>query len=345
MELTELINKFNVKLSLSEKHIINFDEQYKCDFINLLEVLFKEKIIDNHSKMNSFFSRIQLVNKFDKNTYLQTISEIVFLKYAIEQNYIYKLNQVMNVNKNTDIDLQIIENDITFNFEIKCPKISNGVKSDKLDIEFLERFTSKENLENLKEEFKEDIFLKVIEDSSNVYNGLNYKKLEDNKLKDYLISAQDKFVESNDSSINILVISLNFDKFQSYSNYLFNEWTGFFSINPINGYILNPIEFDKVDTVLFTNLIDNHLNVKENKKAWNLNESINMFYVNPHSKRFANQNSFWKTYNSLLDLIPNNTIDFNKWVKEVQLNYQKKKMDFRIIEPLLLKSYFFRTKP
>ncbi|MEI5913453.1 hypothetical protein WBS58_22405 [Bacillus albus] len=341
MEFAKLIKKFESELALSSNHLLNSNERYKSDFIKILKVLFDENVIANHKKMNSYFTRLQLTNKFDKNTYLQSISEIMFLKYVIDKNYTYKLDHTVNQNKNTDIDLLVIDKDFTYNFEIKCPQLSNSISSDKLGIEVLGRFGSKEDFKNEMNIMNNKIFTKITKDDSNTYDGIEYKKIEDNKLKDYLLSAQGKFDDSSDSSINILIVTLESEKFSAYVNYLTNKLNGFFIPEPLNGHIIQPSEFNKVDVVLLSNLVDKHLNIVENTDSWNLYNSINLFYVNHNSKKFTKSNSSNKILEELFNLIPNSTLDFEKWRFDWYKNMENEGVPdlFKFIEPLLLTSY------
>ena len=130
----------------------------------------------------------------------------------------------------------------------------------------------------------------------------------DNNAKDYLIQAQEKFPQKKDrENYNVLFLCLDdADSIQEWYDY-FTNIQGFFtpeSFVPHNN-------FDKVDSVVFTNLYYKHNRKKmQSNDAWSFASSFSLFVPN----RYA----FLQKYEAAMNaysIIPNYTRDYIKYLK------------------------------
>ncbi|QFG00796.1 hypothetical protein PB01_19450 [Psychrobacillus glaciei] len=331
MEFENLLNKVDKALFNLPQHSLKLNKQYKEEFLNVLRNLYQKEIVNNYSKLNSFFEKIQLNKKFDKDVYFQGVSEIVFWNHVSDKGYKYNLEKKLNQQNNFDIDLQVIKENRIFNFEIKCPKITEyNVRH--LNVNTSYRFTNKKDMHDLLCDLNQDIFSKMVQSPLYEYENINYKKLEDNKLVDYLKSGQQKFVASNENSINILVISIDFSRFFDYWGYLYNEFSGLFT----NNTFFDSNSYNKVDVVLLTNILDGHINLNSEIESWNLNSYFNLFCKNPNSIKFKKEPTA-NIYNDLFRIIPNDTNEFNSFC----LKYSEAILSRGIGDPKIFEYQFF----
>lgn len=153
------------------------------------------------------------------------------------------------------------------------------------------------------------------------YDGFTIDKINDNKLVEYLKSAQDKFPNSTEEICNILVIGTTIKEIQDYYSYLFNGYTGIFTgqqpIMPCENY-------SNVDVVVLSNMVDGHYSQIGRFNPWKLNNYFNLMLVNP-----CNASKNCNARKKLLEIIPNTTIQFEQFFDDycmsAKLEAQKEK--------------------
>ena len=134
-----------------------------------------------------------------------------------------------------------------------------------------DRFPSKEDADGVFQFIKNHL-LEVTAENVNEINR------HDNKLKDYLVSANGKFPKSEESFFNILVISL--DKIRDldeWYRYIFGEKGAFTK----NSYIQE--EYSNVDAILLTNLQHGHKSdsLFKEENYWDFKYYISLLFLNP----------------------------------------------------------------
>lgn len=176
------------------------------------------------------------------------------------------------------MDCGIEYKNFKYNFEVKCPKISQ--KNEKtLYLALGGQFEDFDNAKNVINNSKNNIFSKLLE------RGSDYDKILDpfesggiarknNTLLSFLKETEKK---SLDGELNILIVSL-------YSKNSFSEWTNYFL------EILNDIKqrdtFTNVDGVIFTSTLNSHVNYKEiSINAWNWKEHLSFFIPNSFKEK------------------------------------------------------------
>jgi hypothetical protein len=198
-----------------DKYFVNRDKNsYFNDFKSVLK-FFNENI--SAQKYNDILQKINSINTEKQENriykYYQFIVELVIGKHLLESFADTFDSEVKLVDgKKTDVDFQIEYKGVTYNIEVKCPnfKVKDAYNEDteNLKVSFLSRGRTKDEYIKYLNDIKNDIINPVIEKSN--YKSYKYAKLEDDKIKDFLVSCQSKFPDWNDRKhLNILLIGLD----------------------------------------------------------------------------------------------------------------------------------------
>ncbi len=131
------------------------------------------------------------------------------------------------------------------------------------------------------------------------YKGVSSRH---NKLKDFLLSAQEKFSNDiNNNELNILVICIGgLGDMDSWEGYFYGN-NGILSEDPF----LEHNNFDKVDGIILTNLYHRHYQFIEHNEIsdhWSFNRSFNILHMNKFSKY---KNKDQKLPSIFIDSFPN----------------------------------------
>lgn len=268
------------------------------------------------TQKEKFISKLQFGRKeFDENQFLQDICEI-----TIASHFAKMLPEIFEYEKKvsppTDVDfafcIPITKNDgeenmphfrlnCNYNFEVKCPKINSEVDlKDVVKIHPGSRFPSRE---------MKDLIIKELSQKLSGYKDAIEIPRQDNKLKDFLLSAQSKFEKSDDYAVNVLIVCCD-DKLnmQDWRNYVV-DYGGFFTETSI----VPREDFEKIDVILLTNILNRH-RIRQNKVAelinpWDFNKSFNLAYIDPTK---ANKWQIW----GLFSLFEDTTPEFEEFFKK-----------------------------
>ena len=313
--------------------------KYYTDFLFMVKTLFEHEYFNTQKKIKSFFNRMQFNSSFDEMKYYQWISELLFIYFALDHKLTFSTDKKLLPNSNKDIDLQIIEGDCQYNIEIKCPAFDACNSSDILGVNIPFRTEMNKDLfEEEKSMLNDDFIQPAIENSNGEFKDYKFKKIADEKLKDFLKSGQAKFSESENTSINILVIAVPIENFEDYWSYLYNSSTGLF-VKEDNG-ICHPVEYDKVDIVYLASLVTGHKEPKDTYNSWQLASYCNLLCQNRFSQKF--KNGFHKGYIGALKLLPNSTIMFENFYSAFS-SYAD--MVSAPVQGLMFSSYFDKYYP
>src|SRR5690606_24620195 len=107
----------------------------------------------------------------------------------------------------------------------------------------------------------------------------------DNKLKDYLLSANEKFSDnSSEEELNILVVCCpDLLSMQDWFFYMFGVG-GLFT----NDSYHSPLDYNNVDSVILTNMYHRHYDYQHKGKLkdhWDWRQSCNLILPNPLRKK------------------------------------------------------------
>lgn len=221
-----------------------------------------------------FLDKSRLDCKISMAQYLQFSSEITVVDYIIRNYSGFKNEPKYNGKKNPECSFEYEGR--TINIEVKCPDFSKRIaqeNSEGIKLFVAERFTDKNNYIQAKE---------FIE--SNIRDGKSIQNIDrlDNKQKDYLIYAHQKFPVSNSSNFNILVIAVDIiQDMDEWYSYLFGE-NGAFTDRT---YITD--DYSNVDAVMITNVQHGHMadDVNLNINCWQLENYVSLLFLDPRKEK------------------------------------------------------------
>lgn len=284
------------------------DTGYFKDFVSLLVDL-SRKMTEEDTK-DLLFNKLQLNrNTFNENQYYQSATElcVIYHVYTLNKtNFNYEKVVRGDVDPKTGKQPECTtktDEGFVFNVEAKSPernteKIPES-ESNRIYVANVGRADTKDAAINQFNMLKNDL------ESCNENIEVLPKKNDDNKLKDYLYSAGEKFpTKTNDNEVNVLFVSLDtVHEIQEYVNFLcFNM--GLFT----KSSFADIEKYKNVDLVVFTNSYyrqRNHDNI--NGCAWWLNDGFNFLTFNPHTN--------FKRKEKALSYFASNISNFNKQIE------------------------------
>ena len=260
------------------------DSDYFKDFVLLLCNISKRMTEEDTKDL--LFNKLQLNrNTFNENQYYQSATElcVIYHVYTLNKaNFNYEKVVKGDVDPKTGKQPECTtktDEGLVFNVEAKSPernkeKIPES-EINRIYVANVGRADTKDAAINQFNMLKNDL------ESCNENLEVLPKKNDDNKLKDYLYSAGEKFpTKTNNNEVNVLFVSLDtVHEIQEYVNFLcFNM--GLFT----KGSFADIEKYKNVDLVVFTNSYyrqRNHDNI--NGCAWWLNDGFNFLTFNPHA--------------------------------------------------------------
>lgn len=334
MDYETISNKIYYCLREKENHIINLNITYNYfnKFWECVKLLFDCGLLKSQNDLDKFCTKLQMNKEYKIDKYYQGISEIVFWIYFCSKGYELKVDRKLRKDNNTDVDLQIKEEQYLFNIEIKCPQFIDKINENNiLNLNIPFRSVDKVKLEEIMKELKSDILKPILANSQGRYQKFETTKINDNKVIEYLKSCQNKFANSDDMRINILVISVQSSEMQDYWGYLYNKSSGIFTkgfkdkFKDKNGNIIKQSDFNKVDVIYLTNAVSGHISINDMYDSWDLNTYFNLLCMNPFSlKKIRKDNKI--IYEKLMQLLPNDNIEFEKKLEKKQIESQNLKL-------------------
>lgn len=349
MTENEVINKIYGYLKNQNEHTImeNMTNESVSLFWENISVLYKAGVLQNNKAVKRFCDKLRIRTGYDRDQCLQGLSEMVFWLYAIKNSYTYEMDKKLKNQENTDVDIQLLKYGYKFNIEIKTPK---QVKEDDdkvlgVNIPF-RSFKNKDTQKTYIDKLEKEVFPQIINKPDGMYTGYNISKINDNKVIEYLRSCQTKFnYEAN--SINVLVISVSSQQMQDYWGYIYNPFTGIFTEDFKNSFYdksgkdVKHNDFDAVDVIYLTNIVEGHIRKIEGFDPWKLENYCGIFCINPFSVRTKDKKDI-EVYEKLLNILPNDTILFEK--EHDQANQRGKEMNISV-DPIFMQEYISEHYP
>lgn len=280
------------------------DSRYWKDFLIVIED-YKKSLSDQDYK--GFLDKSQLDREISMAQYLQFSSEVTVVDYIIRNYSGFKNEPKYNDKKNPECSFEYEGR--TINIEVKCPDLFKRMDqedSEGIKLFAADRFPNKDSYIQTKE---------FIE--SNIKDGQSIKIIDrlDNKQKDYLISAHQKFPASNSSNFNILVIAVDtIPDMDEWYSYLLGE-NGAFTDRT---YIAD--SYSNVDAVLLTNVQHGHMGDDVNLEInlWQMENYLSLLFLDPRKEEC---NGFGEYYaNAALHLFGGLTRDFLFYQMELDKN-------------------------
>lgn len=241
---------------------------------------------------------------FTEKPFIQSACETSVNSYFaknFEKTFQYELKVDPSSNKN--VECQIKDVDYTYNIEVKCSSFEAKENIDKIDAF---KFGTYGRMEDYKDSMKEigDLMVEGQKKSGKEVKPLIELKKMDNNLKDFLVSANQKFnTTPNEIEVNILIVCCgDANDIQFWHNYMFAP-QGLFTKDSY----YNQNEYSLVDVVVLTNLYHRHNKYFDKKNLvdiWNLSEAFNLVFSNPFRK--LNKE---KSIKHFLDIFPHYTYE------------------------------------
>ena len=325
MTENEVINKIYGYLKNQNEHIImeNMTNESVSLFWENISVLYKAGVLQNNKAVKRFCDKLRIRTGYDRDQCLQGLSEMVFWLYAIKNSYTYEMDKKLKNQENTDVDIQLLKYGYKFNIEIKTPK---QVKEDDdkvlgVNIPF-RSFKNKDTQKTYIDKLEKEVFPQIINKPDGMYTGYNISKINDNKV------IEQRLQESQDS-------------------YIYNPFTGIFTEDFKNSFYdksgkdVKHNDFDTVDVIYLTNIVEGHIRKIEGFDPWKLENYCGIFCINPFSVRTKDKKDI-EVYEKLLNILPNDTILFEK--KHDQANQRGKEMNISV-DPIFMQEYISEHYP
>ena len=222
---------------------------------------------------------------YSKYKYNQGLSEILLYILFSQKGLPFQFELKQNAANNCDVDVVLQHKCITYNFEVKSPQYNefdDGAIRGGFAFRFGEKDANNLQLTELENQLKPNI-------GKAGYTEIKRNEITDNKVKDCLLSAQEKFAEPSETNCNILFICTTTDEMVRYWQYIVNECSGFFNpISDVSSFLnadkkpLSKTDFNKVSAIVLSNAIT--LNERRDNDSWNLEKAINIVLMNPTAK-------------------------------------------------------------
>jgi hypothetical protein len=216
--------------------------------------------------------------KFNAETYFKSAAELSVQNHLKLNEHASKvaIEKEVNPPKNKNVEVYYEVGATCVSLEVKCPDESQP-SPDAFVFQNVGRVSDR--LEN-SEKFRG---LKSIIDNPEKGQKLEFAKNSDNKLKDYLVDANDKFSpNAGVDDLNVLLVACgNCSSIQEWWNYLYAS-DGLFTAE---SFYPTP-EYRLVDVVLLSNLKYLHSEAYE-FHDWTLQNAFLLPCVNPHRRASA----------------------------------------------------------
>ena len=311
------------------------NHRYYTDFINMMSYFCDNLCEKDYQDIERKF--LSAANLGDIQGYLQTVTELTVL-YYVTRNYLDDFKYEPKYNGKSNPECSFTHKGKTINIEVKCPDMSKRMKveqHDTLKLHFSERISNP---------------TEIIEDLKNIINprlsNTEYSEIEelprmDNKLKDYLESAQKKF-PTGDNYFNILVIALDIlSDADEWYNYIFDN-NGVFTKNSFV-----KTNYEKVDALLISTPVCGHRSweVQHNNNVWKLEETLNLLLLDPR-KESSSEGIYYvsegiRIFGDLTSGFLNYQLqlDETKTVSTTDTNFLPKYLEFKETELRIVSDY------
>ena len=265
--------------ALSRSHVLKTSPpEYAAGFVRAATSVFRDTEIEAVLR-NKFF--VPEVSQFSADQFLQAGAELSVAHHIKSLGVkSFETEKHVNPNNNTDVDVFFQLDALNIAIEVKCP-VELPPPKDALIFKTAGRIPAyNETFTNLKNSIVEVHHDKTVELAKN----------KDNTMKDFLLSAQDKFSpNSGFDDLNLLLVAGGyFSQMQDWWSYLYST-EGLFtdqSFWPAEQYGL-------VDVVLLTNLKYWHSEARH-LHDWTLQHTFILPCINPKRRQSATAESVVK---------------------------------------------------
>lgn len=249
---------------------------------------YQNSFIDAFKNVNSDYIEEKLLARFsDKDQFLQSLMETIVYRHFCRKGFSLSFDQLLNKKNKKDVDIVARKNNIALNIEVKCPTTEEKNEKNIVLRQVHRYYNSKEDnvyFSDSMEKLQNKINFNL--NQRNSEKQMKIGKMQDNKLKDYLLSANSKFSLSNANELNVLFLCLTTNEFMLFLEYMINTDTGLFSGN---SYV-DPNDFEKIDCFVLSNIKSGHYkydltSFDANFDIWDINKYVNFIIPNVANKQ------------------------------------------------------------
>lgn len=151
--------------------------------------------IDAFKNVNSDYIEEKLLARFsNKDQFLQSLMETIVYRHFCGKGFSLSFDQFLNKKNKKDVDIVARKNNIALNIEVKCPTTEEKNEKDIVLRQVHRYYNSKEDnvyFSDSMEKLQNKINFNL--NQRNSEKQMKIGKMQDNKLKDYLLSANSKF--------------------------------------------------------------------------------------------------------------------------------------------------------
>ena len=290
------------------------------------------KNVGNTEYLNTFIGKLAILQNlkeiklktlvcgnepYSKFKYNQGVAELMLYILFSQEKLPFISEVAQNSSNNSNVDIVLKHKGISFNFEVKSPEYAESEEG-VLSGGYANRFGDKQSNAFMLSEFNNMLAPNI---GKVGYKEIKETPLSDNKVKDCLLSAQQKFSTPSETNFNILFICTTTEEMVKYWNYIVNEQSGFFNpVSDISSFLstnkqpLNRNDFNRVNAIILSNAIT--LNERRDANAWDIAKAINIVLSNP----FAECNSVGK-FQILSEIFPHKTCEFVKMIFDERVKH------------------------
>jgi len=298
---------------LSQKHILaGAPESYARGFATAASNVYSAKEIESVLQRKFF---IPDDSRFDLDSYQQSAAELSVQNHLVLERRAKNFERDKRVNPPKDVDAYYEVGATRVSLEVKCP-----VEVEPPEDPYV--VTMGGRVSGYLEKFNR---LKGVMES-NPENSVDLAKNKDNTLKDFLVSAHDKFsVSSGVDDLNILFIACgDCASIQDWYFYLYGN-SGLFTGDPFHP---SPQDYGLVDVVALSSLRYCHAHA-QGFHDWTLRDVFLLPCVNPHRRSSAVSESFV----SGLNIFDHHLKRFNAFTPESEAGQSLKVLHY-VVEKL-----------
>lgn len=326
-DMFDVIDDIKEALKTHPDHRLNKTQDYFANFSKRIsEIQERTMILSSKAKRRKLLTKLQLGKVSDLQQYYQAVCEIMLWSWFAEQGYKFETDKKISDENHSDVDIQVRYDDWTFNIEVKCPIVQASAEKGSLVLSAPFRTVEKNKFDEKMESFCREVLEPAIQKTDSGFKDIRIEKNNDNKLVEYLRSAQTKFKNSDEKTLNILFVGLPLNQMEYYYGYLKNGYTGIFTgRNPI----MRAEEYNKTDIVVLSSMVEGHLYCDNSYDPWDLKNYFNLFLRNPHTNTPAK----YALYAQVLKMIPNDTIRFDEFFDTFYESPKSKEKAHKVVIP------------
>lgn len=302
-QLNNTTDEHPLKIAFNKQ--LEYYSKFECIVTHLGSVM-------NNQQINDLLqSKLLLGLSFNLAQYLQGACELSILNCIFEKyqdSFIYE----PTYNGKRNVECSFRHKGKTINVEVKTPDLSKHWEYQNRNTL---KFVTPERIPDNKLDKFQAVSVEIMDSYSDKiegkYDGVETLPRQDNKLMDFLKSAQSKFPHSNEENFNILVVVLyNTEDLDEWYNYLFAEKGVFTDKSFLHDETpkRKMVAYDKVDAIVLTNMMYGHVHYGQLTDIWKMSNWNSFVFLNPDDRQHSEKGFFY--FNEMLDFLNAQTEDF-----------------------------------